>query len=304
MPSRLAIFLEVVRLGSFSQAAKALDYSQSAVSQAIRALEDELGAALLERGKAGVRLTPDGAQYLPYIRAVCTAENALQAKRQELLGLGQSTIRLATFTSVSRNLLPQLMQQFKARWPGVRFELPQGEYSSIRQWIQDGTVDLGFIHAQYAQKLPLQPLYTDTMVAVLPQNHPLAARRVLRLEELAREPLILLDEGVRSVPLDAFARLGLQPRLEYKVYDDYSILSMVRQGLGVSILYRLVVAGFEHGLAIRPVQEPLERTVALAWRDWETLPVAARRFAEFTIARAPELIGGTLRTGAPVMDTD
>lgn len=59
------------------------------------------------------------------------------------------------------------------------------------------------------------------------------------------------------------------------MYDDYSILAMIRQGLGVSVLYRLVLAGFGEGLAVRPVEEPLERTVALAWRQWETLPLAA-----------------------------
>ena len=120
---------------------------------------------------------------------------------------------------------------------------------------------------------------------MLPPGHPLTGQGRVSLEELAAEPFILLDEGEYSLPLDAFARQGLTPRIEYKVYDDYSILAMIRQGLGVSVLYRLVLAGFGEGLAVRPVEEPLERTVALAWRQWETLPLAARRFAEFVLRR-------------------
>ncbi len=293
MLSRYTIFCKVLDCGSFTAAAKALGYSQSAVSQAVRALEAELGSALLLRGKDGVRLTRDGEQYLPYLRAVVGAEQALLQRQRELQGLENSRIRIGAFTSVSRNLLPQLMRQFKQQYPGVQFDLPQGEYSSISQWVREGSAELGFVHARYAAGLALQPLYRDSMMAVLPQGHPLAARDCVSLRELAREPLILLDEGEHSVPLEAFARLSLQPQLAYKIYDDYSILTMVRQGMGVSILYRLVLAGFEEGLAIRPVAEPLERTVALAWRDWDTLPLAARRFAEFTIRRAPELLRGT-----------
>ena len=83
------------------------------------------------------------------------------------------------------------------------------------------------------------------------------------------------------------------------MYDDYSILAMIRQGLGVSVLYRLVLAGFGEGLAVRPVEEPLERTVALAWRQWETLPLAARRFAEFVLRRTSQVLAQLPREGVP-----
>ena len=81
-----------------------------------------------------------------------------------------------------------------------------------------------------------------------------------------------------------------KPHIEYKVYDDYSILAMVKRGLGVSILYNMVISGFEQGLVIKPVQEPLERPLALAWKNWETLPLAARRFAEFILHHASEVL--------------
>ena len=83
------------------------------------------------------------------------------------------------------------------------------------------------------------------------------------------------------MPERAFAKLQIEPRIEYKVYDDYSILAMIREGLGVSILYRLVLEGFEEGVELRPIREKLERPVALLWRSWETMPFAARRFASF-----------------------
>lgn len=288
MPSQYDIFCKVVETGSFTRAAQVLGYSQSAVSQAVKTLERELGTTLVSRGKGGVALTQDGESYLPYIRAISGAEQALERRRRELEGLENSTIRIGTFTTVSRNLLPQLMQRFKNRYPDVHFVLLQGEYTSINRWIREGTVDFGFTNLHTVTGLTARSLYRDEMAAVLPPEHPLAALTEVTMGQLAKEPLILLDEGASSVPLETFSRQGLTPQIEYQVYDDYSILAMVRQGLGVSILYRLVLTDFGESVAVRPIAQAPQRTVALAWRDWETMPLAARRFADFILRHAPE----------------
>ena len=301
MLSRYDIFCQVVESGSFTRAAEAVGYSQSAVSQSVRSVEEELATILLNRSKNGLTLTADGETFLPYIRGICSAEKALSQKQRELQGLENSEIRIGTFTSVSRNLLPPLMQSFKRQYPGVRFVLQQGEYTSIRQWVLEGSIDFGFANAQTVTGLTIRPLCRDKMMAVLPPGHPLARMSAVTLQQLAAEPFILLDEGDRSVPLDAFVRRGLNPRIEYTVYDDYTILAMVRQGLGISILYRLVLSGFEQNLVLRPVQEPLERTLALVWRNWETLPLAARRFAEFIRRESPAILAPLAASGLAQM---
>lgn len=281
MISRYGIFCKVAELGSFTRAAESCGYSQSAISQNIKALEQETGVSLLSRRKDGVQLTPDGRDFFPYIQAVWQAEQALERRRQETMGLKNSVIRIGTFTSVSRNLLPPKMKSFKARYPDVRFVLRQGEYTSIPQWIRQGEIDFGFVNQDAVDSMDTRLLYEDHMLAVLPRGHPLEQKPVIPLKELSREPLILLDEGDHSVLLDAFRQAGQTPNIAYEVYDDYSILSMVRQGLGISVLYEKVVSGFESGLSLRPILEAPRRRVALAWSSWETMPYAARRFAEF-----------------------
>ena len=281
MISRYGIFCKVAELGSFTRAAESCGYSQSAISQNIKALEQETGVSLLSRRKDGVQLTADGRDFFPYLQAVWQAEQALERRRQETMGLKNSVIRIGTFTSVSRNLLPPKMKAFKARYPDVRFVLRQGEYTSIPQWIRQGEIDFGFVNQDAVDSMDTRLLYEDHMLAVLPQGHPLEQKPVIPLKELSREPLILLDEGDHSVLLDAFRQAGQTPNIAYEVYDDYSILSMVRQGLGISVLYEKVVSGFESGLSLRPSLEAPRRRVALAWSSWETMPYAARRFAEF-----------------------
>ena len=98
MISRYQVLCKAIERGNFTRAAEELGYSQSAVSQNIKALEEELGVVLVERKKDGISLTTDGEQFYPYIQAICTAELALQKKQQELKGLENSTIRIGTFT--------------------------------------------------------------------------------------------------------------------------------------------------------------------------------------------------------------
>lgn len=289
MISRYGIFCQVLDNGSFTKAAAKIGYSQSSVSQTVRALEQELGVTLLDRRRDGVALTSDGAQFMPYIQAIAAAENALEIKRREMEGLESAVVSIGTFSSVSRILLPRWMEGFKALYPNVRFILRQGEYTSISHWIREDRLDLGFVSTEVITDLEVLALHRDEMMALLPPGHPLASRQSVSLAELAREPFILLDEGEHSLLLDAFAQHGLTPRIEYTVTDDYTILTMVREGMGVSAIYDLVLnTGFAGELVIRPIREHPSRTVGLAWKNRETLPLAARRFTEHILRNLPE----------------
>lgn len=292
--SKYHIFCRVVSLGSFTKAAEELGYTQSAVSQIVRSLETELGSVLLERGRDGIRLTSDGEQYLPFLQNLSGAELSLQEKQKEMEGLESSTILIDTFTSVSRNILPPMMASFRELYPSVQFVLRQGDYASIREDLLAGRVDLGFIstgsdEAEGAAKfsgLQIQKLYDDDMVAVLPPGHALTGKKTVSLRDLASEPFILMDEGAEyNTALDGFHRQGLTPNVGYDVYDDYTIISMISQGLGVSLLFRRVVEGFSKGAEIRELDETLTRPVFLAWKNRETLPIAARRFADYILER-------------------
>lgn len=290
MTSKYRIFTEVCNSGSFSKTAEKLGYSQSAVSQSVHSLEEELGTVLLERRREGLSLTRDGKSYMPYIQAIVSAESQLEKKKREMDGLVDTTIRIGTFTSVSRNLLPSLMASFRKTYPQTHFELRQGEYDNIHAWIMNGEVDFGFLNPEGFEDLEYQVIYHDSMSAVLPVNSPLADKEKVSLKDLAQEPFILLDEGKKSVPMEAFERYGLKPEIVYKVYDDYSILAMVRQRMGVSVLYSLVTAGFGKDLVIRPVKEKIERPIAVACRNRETMAEGAGKFYTYVLKETPVVL--------------
>lgn len=283
MISRYEIFCKVIETSSFTRTAEELGYTQSSVSQTVKNLENELGAILIERKKDGIALTSDGKIFYPYIDSIAAAERALDEKRRELNGLTNSVITIGTFTGVSRTVLPSLMKSFQDIYPTVSFVLQQGEYTGISEWIQSGRVDFGFINQSAAKGIKTEPLYEEQMLAVAPQNHPFAARESVSLSEIAEEPFILLDEGEHSVPLTAFAQNSLNPNISYKVTDDYTILAMVRQRLGVSMIYERVLQGYEQGLTIKRIDEQPKRVIALAYKNRDVLPLAASKFVDFII---------------------
>ena len=161
--------------------------------------------------------------------------------------------------------------------------LYQGDYTSICEWVQNGTVDFGFVNPIAAKGLETITLQTDPFTAVLSKTHPLAQKASVSLHELAEEPYLLLEEGCFSEPLEAFRKAGLTPNIRLAMHDDYSILSMVEQGIGYSLLAELVLKKTAYDVAIIPVNEPIIRTMALVMKDRRTLSSAAKTFMKYII---------------------
>lgn len=281
--NRYEVFMKVIEKGSFTKAAEDFGYTQSAVSQMIKTLEDELSTTLISRSRKGISLTPDGKEFFPFISNVSHAYRELMEKSKEMQGLESGNIRIGTFSSVSSQWLPSLIKDFKKIYPSVHFQLQQGEYTSIVQYIREGSVDFGFVNPEAAEELQTIPLKEDEMLAVLPVDHPLATHPTVTMEDLLKEPFILLEEGHLSEPLEIFKKNNLHPNIQFRVHDDYTIMSMVEKGLGISILPQLVLNKVSYQLAIKEITPPIVRTIGIAFKNKRTLPIASRHFVDFLI---------------------
>ena len=271
---------KIVELGSFTRAAEALGYTQSAMSQMIVSLEDELSIKLLIRSRTGAKLTIEGAELYPYVERLVYQYWAVQEKANEIKGLETGIIRMGTLASISTHWLPELLREFRARYPGVEFVIHQGDYTSIQEWIKTGTVDFGFVNPKAVSGMETNVLKEGAMLAVLPEGHPLAELEAVPLELLAKEPFILLEEGHYYEPLEAFRSLGIIPNIKYTIHDDYAIMTMVEAGLGVSILAELILHRTNYRLALRPTVPMVSRSIAVGYRDKNSLPIASKRFIE------------------------
>ena len=126
--------------------------------------------------------------------------------------------------------------------------------------------------------LDTEVIQSDEFCAVFPENHDLAAKSFVTLEDLIDEPYLLLEEGAYSEPLEAFHKADIQPNIRLAVHDDYSIISMVEQGLGYSIMANLVLKKADYRVVSRPIMPPIVRTLAIVMKDKRSLPLAAKTF--------------------------
>ena len=274
-------FVKTVEYGSFTHASEALHYSQSGISRMIADLEKEWSLTLLERSRTGVRLTSDGAALLPYAKNLCAEYQKLQMQVDDLHGVQTGLIRIGTFSSVATHWLPNIIKAFQKDYPGIDYELLLGDYTEIEAWIAEGRVDCGFLRLPTRPEFEAIPLQQDRLMAILPEDHPLAALDKVPLAALCREPFMLLEKGAKAEIAAVFERSHLQPQVRFTTWDDYAIMSMVESGLGLSILPELILRRIPYHIAIRELDVPAYRTIAFVLRDRKSAFLAVKRFIEY-----------------------
>lgn len=287
--NRYIALQKIIETGSFTKAAEALGYTQSSVSQMIASLENELSIKLLTRSRTGIRLTHEGAELYPFIERSIIQYRAMQEKANEIKGLETGIIRVGTISSITCHWMPGLIKGFQEIYPHVQFLFHQGDYTLIPEWIKTGAVDFGFVTPEAVADLNTIPIKDGEMLAVLPKSHPLAGNKSIHIEELTKEPFILLEEGHFSEPVNAFHAAGLEPNIKYTLHDDYAIMTMVEAGLGVSILAELMLRRTSFHIACLPIEPPVYRSLAIGYKDKDSLPIASKYFIDYLMSNLDQL---------------
>ncbi len=274
-------FIKTVELGSFTGASEQMNYSQSGISRMINDLENEWGVKLLERSRAGIALTSEGSQLLPYARSLCNEYDRLNRQVKSLGSLQSGIIRAGTFSSVATHWLPDIIRAFRRDYPGIDYELVLGDYKETEEWILEGRVDCGFLCSYESSDINAVPLQKDSFMAVLPENHPLAQSEKVPLEAMCTEPFMLLEQNGSSEVLQIFEKYGMKPQIHFTTGDDYAIMSMVESGLGISILPRLILKRIPYRIAVKPLDADAYRTIFFATKKNSVISAAARKFTEY-----------------------
>ncbi len=274
-------FVKTVEQGSFTKAAEVLKYSQSGVSRMISDLEREWQVLLLERSRAGVRLTSDGLQLLPHLKRVIDEYEKVQMPVDGLNGLQSGLIRIGTFSSVATHWLPNIIKAFRKDYPNIDYELLLGDYTEIEAWILEGRVDCGFLRLPAHPELETVFLEQDKLLAILPENHPLVNCERLPVAALCNDPFMLLEKGGKAEISEIFERCHLVPNVHFTTWDDYAIMSMVESGLGISILPQLILKRVPYRIVSKELDVPAYRNIGLALRNKNTASLAVKRFIEY-----------------------
>lgn len=280
--SRYEIFLKIVETQSLTRTASYFGYTQSAVSQLVKALETELGVSLLIRSKSGVRLTAEGEHLLPGMRQIVAGERNLFERTLELQNLNAGLIRIGIFTSLSCQWLPPFLKRFREEYPNIGFELLQGDSVEISEWLRNGMVDVGFMTQPESEEFYFKELLDDRMNIVLPPEHPLAGGPV-DLSELREETFVLMESGYSQITEKMFEDAGMRPKKQYRVKDDYTVMSMVESGLGVSILPELILRRSPYRLYAFPAEPAYYRRLGVSWLKKEENTIAVNKFVQLLL---------------------
>ncbi|MGW0806582.1 LysR family transcriptional regulator [Nonomuraea sp. NPDC002799] len=288
--TQLRILRAVARMGNMTRAAQELNTTQSAVSHALRSLEGELGVTLFVRGNHGVSLTAAGRAVCHRANLILTQLEALEQEAAAARGQDGGSLRVGVIPSANARLLPGILRAYGAAHPRVRLTVIEGSDQEVVEWLQTGAADVGTVSSA-APGLVTAPLARDRLLAVLPSGHDLSVEAAVPVTELARHPFIMSTGGCEPLITALAGAAGVRLRCHYRVRDTGSILAMVAEGLGVSIMPELSLPAHLAGVAAIPLRPAAERTVLLALPA-DPLP-AATAFAELALP------GGALTRDRP-----
>jgi DNA-binding transcriptional LysR family regulator len=263
--SQLRALVAVAEYGNFSEAALHLELSQSAVSHAIASLEDELGVLLLSRGRHGAHLTPVGERVIDYARQVLQLLGAMVKEANLEKGLHGGSVRIACFRSVGTHVLPAVIAQFRRRFPEIAVTINEhSDYLGVEEALREGRADIGFTILPAGSEFEIWEILRDEFIVLLPPTAKLQTPKIT-WEQLAVYPLILPLTNACYAPIrKQLQALEFPLNVAYEVGEDSTMVGMVLQGLGATIMPRLAAEPLPAEVQVSSLPVPLERVIGVA----------------------------------------
>ena len=294
----LRAYVEVVRQGGFSQAAKKVFATQSTVSKAVKQLEDELDLRLLDR--VGHKITQTAAGEIVFRRAqmMLTERDDLIRELDELRGLQRGVLRLGLPPIGSSVLFAPLFASYRRLYPGIDISLVEYGSRRLEEVLLAGEIELAASLLPVSDAFEWQDVSREPVMALLPDEHPCASgSQALDLTELADTPFILFEAGfaLNRVILEACTQLGMEPAIATRSGQIDFIVELVAAGMGVAFLPRMIAEQRQHvGVCMRELADSeLHWHMALIWRRGGYLSHAARAWLELARSEGKAPVAGT-----------
>jgi DNA-binding transcriptional LysR family regulator len=288
---QLRYFVAAAQTGQFSMAAANEHVSQSAITNAVLALESGLGTRLFERLPQGVALTPDGQDFYNHARRVLdAARDAVHMppfRSHEMRG----TVRIAASYTLLGYFLPELLARFRATYPFIEFDLRDMERSDIEHAVLDGESDIGVVllsNIEKPNRFGKQVLIRSRRQLWVAPSHPLAQLDAPSLRDVAAHPYILItvDEAEQST-LRYWRKTGMEPNIAFRTSSMEALRGLVAHGFGVTILSDMVFRPWSlegRRIEARPILDTVPQMDAgMIWLKGASLSAPATALQQFLI---------------------
>jgi LysR family transcriptional regulator, low CO2-responsive transcriptional regulator len=289
---QIETFLEVARLSSFSRAAERRFRTQPAISSQIRALEEEVGAKLLDRSGGKVAMTAAGKVFQKY------AEDSLEQRRIMLVALAEmhrvprGEIVVSANEGTCLHILPEVFAEFKRQYPNVAVNVKRLEHGKILEAIIDNSCDFGIVSLPVPDKrLTIVPIHREELIVITPPCHPLAKRAKATVAEVIEYPLLLPKVGRTRDALEAlFHERRLKPIVSMELDSSELLKRFVAADVGIGFIPRSHVAEDLQAKALAALtlaDASIQRDLALVFRKDKALSRAALAFIDIAVKLKP-----------------
>ena len=250
--------LAAVRHGSLSKAAEEFSYTPSAFSYMLSGFEKELGVKLFERSSRGVTLTEAGKALYPRFQELAAWDEELWQQIGRLKGREIRLLRIAAFSSLSRNYLPGLLRRLRKEYPHI--EVSVNVADKVDGMLEENRADIVFATGEALKRTNWIPLEQDRYFVLAPEGL-LKGRAAVTVEELYGYPFLFTDD----FNLDSYFDMSrFKELIRFKSEDDLSIFNMIKEGMGLTVMPHMVFKGAVSGLDIVPLEPGIFRTLAFA----------------------------------------
>ncbi len=274
------IILSILKNGSMSAAAEELSYTQSGISRAVESLEREAGFPILRRGRGGARLTNEGEELLPAMKELSFWAGQFGQTAQKLRGV--ETGRLSVGSSYVKYFpwLTKVVSGFHESHPGVTVELCSGTSTELAGRMSARELDFAIISRRDGE-FELRSVVRDGLVALLPPDHPMANSSGVDAHIFECEPYIEIHTGLQTDNSLCFAKRGITPNLSFSTPDSFIACGMVRAGLGIALVNRVIADELGGGVACVPLDPPEDIDICIAVPSGDVISPAAKSFADY-----------------------
>lgn len=282
------ILLSILKNGSMSAAAEELSYTQSGISRAVESIERAAGFPILCRGRGGVRLTREGEQLLPSVKEM--AYWAQQYEQTVLKLRGIETGSLAVGSSYVKYFpwLTKVISGFHESHPNITVELCSGTSTELSARMDERELDFGIVSRRDGN-FESTVVTRDGLVALLPPEHPQANAAGVPASIFETEPYIEIHTGLETDNTRCFAERGITPNLSFSTPDSFIACGMVRSGLGVALVNKVIAEQLGGGVACVPLLPPEDIDICIITPQKNVISPAAKSFAAYAMRFADEL---------------
>lgn len=275
------IFVSVAETNSISYTAELLGYTQSGISHSIKRLEKDLGLQLFIRDRYGVHLTPIGRDFLQKVRVLMSENEKLEQFIFNIKGLEVGSLNIGTFSSISVNWLPDIINKFNMEHPNIIINLKEGGVKDLNDWITESKVDFAFSEYDNSSELEFLHILEDKYVAIFPKSFSVENMNTFPVENFNGQKFIIPELSYNNRVFDILKSENIRPLIRFSSQNDYSIISMVENNLGWSISTELVIEKEKHRINYLPLEPSYSRKLGISMKKFKDLSPAAKTFIYF-----------------------